>query len=190
MDKRKRRVISHLQAREARFDIQNDPELIDPLIELLLEDLCVMGDCDSTGRMQVGVALQEAISNGVYHGNLEISSGLRQEDELQYYALANKRRGLAPYRDRRIQIHARVNRGEACFVIQDEGPGFDTPNMDRHVEPEELLRIRGRGLLLIRSFMDDVKHNAEGNRITMIKRSRADKVIPGRTDSNTRLNLA
>jgi CheY-like chemotaxis protein len=176
MDKRRRRVMGCLEVREARFKLGNDLELIEPLIELLLEDLGVMAGCDSAARMQSGVALTEALTNAVYHGNLEVSSDLRQEDERRFFALAEERRGLPPYRDRRVEVHARIDPTAASFVIQDEGPGFDTAKLDRPLDPEDLLRIGGRGLLLIRAFMDEMQHNETGNRITLIKRSRACKV--------------
>jgi len=43
-------------------------------------------------------------------------------------------------------------------------------------DPENLQRTHGRGLLLIRSFMDEVKHNAVGNEITMVKRCSTNSV--------------
>jgi anti-sigma regulatory factor (Ser/Thr protein kinase) len=38
-------------------------------------------------------------------------------------------------------------------------------------DPENLEKAGGRGLLLIRSFMDEVHHNARGNRIALVKRT-------------------
>jgi anti-sigma regulatory factor (Ser/Thr protein kinase) len=67
-------------------------------------------------------------------------------------------------------VRAALDRGGARFVIGDEGPGFDVAALDRPIEPEELMRIGGRGLLLIRTFMDEVSHNASGNEITLVKR--------------------
>jgi anti-sigma regulatory factor (Ser/Thr protein kinase) len=150
--------------------MQSDPGLIDPLIELLLEELLVTGFCDSVSRIRVGVALHEALANALFHGNLEISSELRHDDERYYYALAEKRRFMPPYRDRQIAIHVLVDRHMACFEITDEGPGFDTSSLDRPIEEEDLLRIGGRGMLLIRAFMDEVRHNSSGNQISMTKR--------------------
>jgi hypothetical protein len=131
--------------------------------------------CDSTGRIQMGVVLLEALLNALYHGNLEVSSELRQEDEKRFYALAEERRDKAPYRDRRILVHARVDRQMARFVICDEGPGFDTSSVDRPIEPEDLSRIGGRGLLLIRAFVDEMHHNNLGNEITLVKHGRHHK---------------
>ena len=167
----RQRILSSMEHRESHFVIENDPSLISPLIGLLQEDLGGMDVCNANARTRVGVALQEALTNAVYHGNLEISSDLRQDDEKIYYALAEQRRHLSPYRDRRVHVHARFERDEATYTIRDEGPGFDTSSLDRPIELEDLMRVGGRGLLLIRTFMDQVSHNSSGNQITLIKRN-------------------
>ena len=173
VDRHRQRVLGSLDRRESYFKLENDPDLITPLIHLLQEDLGGMGVCDAAARMRVGVALQEALSNALYHGNLEVSSDLRQDDEREFYSLATTRRIEEPYRDRRIQVHARLDREEVTYTIEDEGPGFDTSTLDRPIDPEDLMRIGGRGMLLIRTFMDEVAFNAEGNRITLVKRGKS-----------------
>jgi anti-sigma regulatory factor (Ser/Thr protein kinase) len=140
------------------------------LVDLLMEEFDALDLCDATARMRVGVALQEAIANAVYHGNLEVSSDLRQDDEREFYALVDRRRAIDPFRSRRIHVQVLVDRDEARFVVRDEGPGFDTSRLGREIEPEDLMRVGGRGLLLIGAFMDEVAHNAAGNAITMTKR--------------------
>ena len=167
----RQRILSSMEHRESRFMIENDPSLISPLIGLLQEDLGEMDVCNANARTRVGVALQEALNNAIYHGNLEISSDLRQDDEKIFYALAEQRRHLSPYRDRRVYVHARFGRDEATYTIRDEGPGFDTSSLDRPIELEDLMRVGGRGLLLIRTFMDQVSHNPSGNQITLVKRN-------------------
>ena len=64
----------------------------------------------------------------------------------------------------------RLDRRSATFMISDQGPGFDTSRFDKPIDPEDLLSIGGRGLLLIRTFMDEVTFNPAGNTITMVKR--------------------
>ena len=59
------------------------------------------------------------------------------------------------------------------FVIRDEGPGFDVTTLPDPTDPENLLKPSGRGLLLIRTFMDEATHNATGNEITLVRRRRA-----------------
>jgi DNA-binding NarL/FixJ family response regulator len=168
-NERKQRARACLQIRESQFEMKSDPSQIPALIELLLDDLVATGGCDSVCRIRVGVALNEALVNAVFHGNLEISSDLRQEDERNFYALAERRRFLPPYSERHVAVHVLVDRSEALFEIADEGPGFDTSSLYRPIEEDDLLRVGGRGMLLIRSFMDEVHHNGSGNLISMKK---------------------
>jgi CheY-like chemotaxis protein/anti-sigma regulatory factor (Ser/Thr protein kinase) len=167
---RRQRLLGCIRRRETALELTNDADLIPPLVDLLMEDFDAMDLCDATARMRVGVALQEAIANAAYHGNLEVSSDLRQDDERKFYALADSRRAIDPFRSRRIHVQILVDRDQARFVVRDEGPGFDTSRLGREIEPEDLMRIGGRGLLLIGAFMDEVAHNASGNAITMTKR--------------------
>jgi two-component sensor histidine kinase len=163
------RILRCLVRRESAFVLDNDAELIMPLIKLIHEELEGMNLCDSTGQIQVGVALQEAICNALFHGNLDISSDLRQEDESRFDALAEERRRLDPYCSRRIRIQVQLDRDAARFVVSDDGTGYDRALFDEPLKAEDLHRIGGRGLLLIRTFMDQVDLNQDGNQITMIK---------------------
>jgi len=54
--------------------------------------------------------------------------------------------------------------------VEDEGPGFDPATLPVPTDPANLERIGGRGLMLIRTFMDEVEHNEKGSRITLRKR--------------------
>ncbi|WP_206108042.1 response regulator [Paludisphaera soli] len=166
----RQRLLSCLERHESVFELESDPELIAPLIDRFLQNLTGMHIGDATARMRIGVALQEAIANALFHGNLEVSSDLRQEDEREFYDLARRRRSLEPYRSRTLEIRAALDKDGATFVIRDEGPGFDVASLERPIDPEDLTRIGGRGLLLIRTFMDQVAHSPTGNEITLVKR--------------------
>lgn len=167
---RRLHVRRFLACRESRFEVPSDPGLIQQLVEVLLEDFDAAGSRDPGVRVRVGVALTEALTNAIYHGNLEVSSDLRQEDERHFYALAQRRREMPPYGGRLVHIDVHVGPDGAAFEIEDEGPGFDTSTLYRPITEEDLLRVGGRGMLLVREFMDEVRHNSLGNRITMIKR--------------------
>ena len=82
-----------------------------------------------------------------------------------------ERRRQEPYRSRRVQVTATDAPGESVYVVRDEGPGFDPANLPDPTDPANLEKASGRGLLLIRSFMDEVRHNASGNEITLVWRS-------------------
>jgi len=163
---------------EYDMELENDPALIDPLLELVGQMLSGMGLCDFTGRLQVGIALKEALLNAIFHGNLQISAAEVEEvgDRLigEYeLSLVDRRRSEEPYCRRRVYLHVCIQPDEARFVVRDQGSGFDVsavppPNQPGALEPE-----RGRGLSLMRTFMDEVQFNEKGNEVTMVRRRRA-----------------
>ncbi len=157
----------------ARFVLHNDRALIPALVGHLQDRVTQIGLGDDVDRMQIGVALEEALTNSLYHGNLEISSDLREEDFGTYYATYEGRAKEAPYAERRIYVDARISRDEAEFLIRDEGPGFDPATLPDPTDPANLERLSGRGVLLMRTFMDEVAYNGTGNEVRMVKRRRA-----------------
>lgn len=92
------------------------------------------------------VALDEAFVNAVKHGNKFDSAKL-------------------------VRITADVTRKEARFTIEDEGEGFDVNSIPDPLDPQNLFKSSGRGVLFIYNIMDEVKYNERGNRLTMVKRS-------------------
>jgi len=173
LDSAEERIIDSLDETRSRFTLPNDEALVAPLIRRLEEVVFEMGLCGRAELIRVAVALREAIVNAIDHGNLELDSELRQDDERDYHKLGDERRKQSPYRDRKVRIDAGVTRSEAIFTIRDEGPGFDPSKLPDPTEPINLCRIGGRGVLLIRTLMDEVRYNSTGNEITLIKRRQA-----------------
>jgi CheY-like chemotaxis protein len=165
-----RRLLETLTRAEFQFILENDSSLIPPLIGYVDETMARMTLCDPTALIRVCVALRESLINAMHHGNLEIESTTREKDDRVYHDLVEERRRQAPYRDRRVYVSARISRLKAEFNIRDEGPGFDPANLPDPTDPANLEKVSGRGLLLIRIFMDQVDHNETGNEITLIKR--------------------
>jgi CheY-like chemotaxis protein len=155
---------------ESRFSLPNDVEAIAPLVGHLEDAFARSMPRDRTEFVQVAVALREALVNAIEHGNLELSSELREEDYAAYAALAAERRAAAPYSARRVSVTVTETRDRVSYVVTDEGPGFDLSNLPDPTDPANLEKTSGRGLLLIRMFMDEVRHNERGNQITMVKR--------------------
>ena len=167
---RRRRCLESLVCRESRFELSNDPDLLPPLLEYLQDELTQLDGSDFAELMRTTIALDEALRNALYHGNLEVSSAIREKNERQFYELARQRAAQSPYRDRRIYVQIVHASDHSRFVIRDEGVGFDTSAAHRPIEPEDLLRSSGRGLLLMKSFMDEVSFNKVGNEVTLVKR--------------------
>ena len=164
------RLLDYLQGVEKHFDLANDPALVPPLVQHLQQYFIPLHLGDENTRIRLGIALEEALLNGLYHGNLEVHSDLRETGGMAYYELAERRRHEPPYSRRRLHMEAYLNREAARFVVRDDGPGFDTASLPDPTDPANLERCSGRGLLLIRTFMDEVLYNERGNQITMVKR--------------------
>jgi CheY-like chemotaxis protein/anti-sigma regulatory factor (Ser/Thr protein kinase) len=162
-------VMESMVHSDITFEIKNDRRLFSPLIGYLQECLANLGALDEAERTRIGVALEEALVNAAEHGNLELDSALRSTDRRAYVELADQRRGAAPYCDRRVYVEAHLSRTEARFVVRDEGSGFDPGTLPDPRDPENLLKVSGRGVLIMRTFMDEVRFNPNGNEVTLVK---------------------
>lgn len=167
---RRQRLVGYLCQTESSFSLENDPELIAPLVAHLQEGAARLEGMDEAARVQLGVALHEGLLNAMYHGNLEVSSELRKAGETAFLAAAQQRRHSWPHRDRRVHVKATLTPLEAVFVIRDEGPGFNPEAIPDPTAPDNLSKASGRGILLMRSFVDDMYYSATGNELTLVKR--------------------
>ncbi len=172
--RRRHELMNCLERRQIELALANDSTLIPPLVDLIQQWVAKLGEVDEPGRLQVAMALEEALLNALYHGNLELSAEELADSSSHLIAqgrdLIAERRQTAPYSERRIHFIARIDRQHARFVIRDEGRGFDRRRWDEAASPEALSRGADRGLVLIKLFMDEVALNDRGNEVTMVKR--------------------
>jgi anti-sigma regulatory factor (Ser/Thr protein kinase) len=102
--------------------------------------------CNHDGQTDLEIALREALANAILHGN-------------------RQRRGSRVF----LRCYGAPHSG-ILIAVRDEGPGFDPSRVPDPRDPANLARPSGRGLMLIRTFMDEVRFNERGNEITMVKR--------------------
>jgi CheY-like chemotaxis protein len=164
------RLLRFLERQETHFELDNDPKVIGPLGAYVQESLERLGFGDDGMRTQVAVALVEAVSNAMIHGNLEVDSSLRDVSHEAYERKIAERRAEPAYAGRRIRCEARESANAIEYAIHDQGPGFDPSGLPDPRDPENLLKLSGRGILLIRTFMDEVEFLNAGATIVMRKR--------------------
>jgi anti-sigma regulatory factor (Ser/Thr protein kinase) len=165
------RVREFLQSSHSEFVLGCEEAGSAALVSFLQDGLEQLSFCDAAGLFQVTTALVEALANAVDHGSLELDSALRETDDYEYGKLRVKRMKESPYCDRRVFVSVHLTPTEATYVVRDEGSGFDPSILPDPTDPDNLLKASGRGIMLIRTFMDDVSFNDVGNQITMIKRA-------------------
>jgi CheY-like chemotaxis protein len=169
-ERRRKRFLEGLTRLDVELTLENDESLIPVFIQHFQEHMVLLALCDQKSRIRAGVALEEALINGMHHGNLELSSELKEQGKGVYHREAQRRKTIDPYAGRKLTVRVTMNHDEARFVIRDEGPGFDVSKVPDPTDPENLLKPSGRGLLMIRAFMDEVTHNDRGNEITLVRR--------------------
>jgi CheY-like chemotaxis protein len=163
------RLLQFLSRRETTFEFENDPKLIGPFGAFVEESLERVGFGDGNMRTQVAVAIIEAVSNAMVHGNLEVDSKLREESHEAYDRMIEQRRSQPPYRERRVRIVCHESPAQIEYRVHDDGSGFDPASLPDPTDPANLLRLSGRGILLIRTFMDEVEFEDGGRTIVMRK---------------------
>jgi CheY-like chemotaxis protein/anti-sigma regulatory factor (Ser/Thr protein kinase) len=179
VDRSESRLMHRVAEQQTTFVLENDSTLVPSVVNYIQQMMTRMRFCEDTDCLRVGVALEEALLNSYYHGNLEISSELREADHTAYYQLSKTRAQEPPYSQRKIYVCSILSRDECRFVIRDEGPGFDPNCLPDATDPANLERPCGRGLLLMRTFMDEVHFNDVGNEVVLVKRRPANAPADG-----------
>jgi len=168
----RRNLFRYMKSMECQFILTNDSAVVSSLVSYLQGVLRDMDLLPENDRLRTGVALEEALLNAAYHGNLEVSSELREVDHIKFYELARQRSQMSPYQDRRIFVQVRIDATGLKYTVRDEGPGFNPKTLPDPTDPANLERPCGRGVLLMRTFMDQVTYNERGNEVTMLKHCR------------------
>ena len=152
------------------FKIPVDAGIINALSCKLTENLVPGEICNLTTAENITLALREAISNAMFHGNLEISSDIRETGGIkQFNEEIAKRKDLDKYKDRLVIVNFEQTADYVLYSIEDEGPGFDYKSLPDPKDPENFFKNSGRGLLIIGIHMDEVSWNNKGNIITLKK---------------------
>lgn len=163
------RIREFLLAGEVELHVANDPALISIVIAYLHRILEDYGLIDESERARLAVALSEAISNAMIHGNLGVDSSLRDDDPGEYFRTIDERRARSPYAERRVHIIMRFTQSSATFVVRDQGAGFDRSSLADPTEDANIFASSGRGILLMRAYTDAVSWNESGNEVTLVK---------------------
>jgi serine/threonine-protein kinase RsbW len=94
----------------------------------------------------IKLALEEGLNNAIKHGN-----------------------GYDP--SRTVEVHFDIDAERAVIRIIDEGCGFAPETIPDPTTDENLEKPCGRGIMLMRAYMDEVSYNEKGNEVCMVKRN-------------------
>jgi serine/threonine-protein kinase RsbW len=136
-----------------RLEFTSAFEMLD-FVQVVSDHLSRRVGLDDDAMHWVGVAIRESVINAIKHGN-------RNDSSKRVFVEFGTSTGDAP---------------ELSIRVRDQGEGFDPEQVANPLDPENLLKSSGRGIFLIRNFMDDVQLRRApegGMEIRMLKRVQA-----------------
>lgn len=151
------------------FAIPSHPDWIEPTVEYLKQRALLCGACHTSRATKLVIALHEALTNAIVHGNLEITSELKEREDDSFARLLAERSNNPEYASRLVMVDVGYDSEHCTWSITDQGAGFDTEKYINKTVPDEseLWLSSGRGILLIRSFVDHFHYEEGGRRIIM-----------------------
>lgn len=113
-------------------------------VESVVEELKTNLDIRDDVYANIMVAITEAVTNAVYHGNKE------NADKQVFVSFDAK----TPYR--------------LTVRVKDEGPGFDPDTLPDPTAPENIEKLSGRGVFLMRQLADETAFFDEGREVELV----------------------
>lgn len=164
---------------QLRMRIPSRPESIEPAVDFLRDQALACGACLAEHAGKLTLALHEAVNNSVIHGNLGISSELKERWDNAFGEALAERAADPVYASRFLEVEMDYDGDRCQWTLTDEGDGFDVESVltrDPFTEAA-LLQASGRGILMMRALLDDVRYEAGGRRavLTWRKVSRKEK---------------
>jgi serine/threonine-protein kinase RsbW len=137
-----------------RLEFTSAFEMLD-FVQVVSDHLARGVGLDEDSLHWVSVAIRESVINAIKHGN-------RSDTGKHVFV--------------EFETATRADIPELAIRVRDQGEGFDPETVANPLDPENLLKSSGRGIFLIRNFMDDVQLRRApegGMEIRMVKRAQS-----------------
>ncbi|MEO8400101.1 MAG: ATP-binding protein [Ignavibacteriaceae bacterium] len=123
----------NLSEQNYQIEIESDPRNL-ITVEEFINYVCREFNIDEGKMAGIMLAVTEATTNAIIHANKNVKLRL-------------------------VKIDAEMENKTLIIKVKDEGKGFDPSKVPDPTEPENLLKDSGRGLYLMKTYMDDIKFN-------------------------------
>ncbi|MGK5094599.1 response regulator [Deltaproteobacteria bacterium TL4] len=154
---------------KVEITIPSQTSLIDMVIFRLQNQYQPIFQLFNINHFQISVCLSESLMNAIVHGNLEISSELKEESMEAFFDLVHEREAMPEFANKVVKILGFLNKNECRLEIIDQGKGFNYENLPDPTDPSSFFSSTGRGLFLIRQYMEKVSWQGRGNHLIMSK---------------------
>ena len=152
-----------------KYILENKLEDITPLIEEV--SLEVKKLIENSELDLFAAALYEVIMNAIEHGNLSIPYEMKKEwlKKNTYNKKLKELLKTEKAKTTHVDIILKIEEGYISINVKDQGLGFKPKQEAKKINNDGFARESGRGMMMIKSYFDEVKFNKKGNSITLIK---------------------
>lgn len=126
-----------------RLTIRSRPAEAEQVHRALMPEVVAAG-FSGDAQFAIRLALDEALSNAIWHGN-----------------------GQDPAKQ--VVVEYEVDDHSVAVSVRDQGPGFNPNVVPDPTRDENLEKPNGRGIMLMRAYMSDVRFSDCGNCVTLVK---------------------
>lgn len=113
------------------------------LVEKLIDDVCTEYKVNEDNYGNILVAVTEAVNNALFHGNR-----LNPEKEVKV-------------------LFDTPDKSTFVFKVSDQGDGYDIDKLPDPTSPENIEKISGRGVFLMKSLSDKIAFDDNGRTVEM-----------------------
>jgi anti-sigma regulatory factor (Ser/Thr protein kinase) len=172
-----------LDKRTGSFILDNDISMISSYVNIITSTLVNEKYIAKNKSDALQIALTELITNGIEHGNCEISN----DEKAGYLENLGNINDLIAIKNRNEKISRRkiileysFSNEKLVFTIRDQGNGFDHKNYTSKKMAKDMSeKVNGRGINLSLNCVDELSYNEKGNEVTIfIKTDRDKKTVP------------
>jgi len=130
---------------ELILELPNDIRSIEHAVEYVMLHCSTCCNYARRFNLNFRVGLTEALSNAMLYGN-------------------------ASDPEKRVRVEVTIRVEEVAVRVTDQGVGFDPTTVPDPTLPDNISKSGGRGIFLMKSLMDEVRFNEQGNSVTLVLR--------------------
>jgi serine/threonine-protein kinase RsbW len=130
---------------ELILELPNDVRSIEHAVGYVMRHCSTCCDYARRFNLNFRVGLTEALSNAMLYGN-------------------------ASDPEKRVRVEVTIRVEEVAVRVTDQGVGFDPTTVPDPTLPDNISKSGGRGIFLMKSLMDEVRFNEQGNSVTLVLR--------------------
>lgn len=140
----------------------------------LIKEICaeISGVIDEANINLFAAALYEVAINAIEHGNLGISYETKKEwiEKNIYHEKLSELLKSETAKNTFVEISLEIASDSIILTVKDEGEGFKPQKAIEKIKREDINRNNGRGMMMMKSYFDEIKYNEMGNSITLLKK--------------------